>query len=515
MQKLLTFICLGCFFSSLIAQTYQVDPAFADSGYVYQDLANGTEKPAKILIRPDGKIVVCGSNYDITANDHHLFIAQYLADGSPDYSFADSGLLYTNFNFRSIVNDAYLQDDGKIVLSGVDASTNGVSQIKPALFRIMPDGTTDTTFGNAGVATYRFTDDSSGEFFRVEIQSDDKIVGFGSSYAAGGSGTSGLGVMRFLKDGSLDSTFNGTGKNRIAQTLAFYIGDGRIQHANKYVVAAPVVPAGNQTVMGLVRFLENGLPDPNFHQNGLLLSSINLAKYTANLKMEVLDSMIYVTGEVTDSSNRQALGLARFLYDGSLDLSFGDNGLQIFSEPGTDLYINQMRKMDNGKLLLIGRSSTEFYALAVNPSGDVDTSFANQGKLRYAYFPNSSHLGYDLVVLADQSLLSCSSLSNKILLARHINTLNTSFGPDLSASLAIKVFPIPSRERLNLQWESSPREITQIAIYDLQGRLVLQQSVPAGSSQQSLDLKTIAKGQYVLRVRQSSKASSRMILLQD
>lgn len=515
MQKLLSFICLACCFSSLLAQTYQLDPAFADSGYLYQNLANGTEKPAKILIRPDGKIVVCGSNYVNTVNDYHLFIAQYLADGSPDYSFADSGLLYTKFNFRSIVNDAYLQDDGKIVLAGVDAATNGGSQIKPALFRIMPNGAADTTFGDAGVATYRFTANSSGELFRVEVLPNDKIIGFGTSYAAGGSGTSGLGVMRFLKDGSLDSTFNGIGKNRIAQGVAFYMGDGRIQHANKYVVAAPAIISGSQTAISLARFLEDGQPDLSFQQNGLLVSTINLDKFTSNLKMEVIDSMIYVTGEVTDSSNRQALGLARFLYDGSLDTGFGDNGLQIFSEPGTDLYINQMRRMDNGNLLLIGRATTSFYALAVSPSGNIDTTFANQGKLSYAYLPNSSHLGYDLVVLADQSLLSCAGLANQMLLARHINTLNTSLSPDLSASLGLRVFPIPSRERLNLQWESSPRAVTQIDLYDLQGRLVLQRSVPAGRSKLSLDLKTIAKGQYVLRVRQGSKASSRMIQLQD
>jgi uncharacterized delta-60 repeat protein len=82
-----------------------------------------------------------------------------------------------------------LQPDGKIVTAG---STYGSETFEGVLVRYLPDGSLDTTFGDAGKVTTDFGGQDN-NVWAIALQPDGKII------AAGGGFT----LARYLPNGSL------------------------------------------------------------------------------------------------------------------------------------------------------------------------------------------------------------------------------------------------------------------------------------------------------------------------
>ena len=85
-----------------------------------------------VALGPDGSVVVIGRGMSPNS------VARYAPDGSIDVSLAGDGTLESTDAGKLI--DVVVQDDGKIVLVGMDRTVG----------RLHPDGTEDATFGVAG-----------------------------------------------------------------------------------------------------------------------------------------------------------------------------------------------------------------------------------------------------------------------------------------------------------------------------------------------------------------------------
>src|SRR5262249_27696796 len=143
-----------------------------------------------------------------------------------------------------------IQSDGRIVAAG---SSNNINKYDFALARYNPDGTLDTSFNGSGKLTTAIgtADDSA---LTVAIQSDGRIV-------AAGSSDDNFALARYNLDGMLDTSFNGTGTvttligfaNDIARAVAIQ-SDGRI-------VAAGSSNNGTKDDFALVRYNPDGTLD--------------------------------------------------------------------------------------------------------------------------------------------------------------------------------------------------------------------------------------------------------------
>src|SRR5262245_14169341 len=103
-------------------------------------------------------------------------------------------------------NSVAAQADGKIVLAG-DANVGGVDQF--AIVRYNSDGSLDTSFNASGkVTTAVGAGTCRGE--GVTLQQDRKIVVVGHSFNAGEQSC--FTVLRYGADGSLDTSFGDSGK---------------------------------------------------------------------------------------------------------------------------------------------------------------------------------------------------------------------------------------------------------------------------------------------------------------
>lgn len=258
----------GAFTTSLIVVRYQsngtLDTTFGTNGVVRTDFeANNTGN--KILIQPDGKIVVVGYNKQ-SDTAYQQLIVRYNSDGTLDQTFSGDGFLQINLagNYTS-GSDIALQADGKILTGGVVWTLSGSPNPSAAslLVRLNRDGTFDTTFDEDGIRTVVFG--TGGAFYlgfvSIAVQSDGKILGLDYNKK----------LYRFNLDGSLDTSFD-------------FDGSRSVLRADSTVNNVVVTPSGKITVIGewaycncwirypyhVGKYLLDGSIDNSFNGNGFL-----------------------------------------------------------------------------------------------------------------------------------------------------------------------------------------------------------------------------------------------------
>jgi uncharacterized delta-60 repeat protein len=161
-----------------------------------------------LAIQYDGKLVVAGVAYDDDSSDFAL--ARYLPNGTLDSTFGDAGKVLTDFNSGSLdsVSAVALQPDGKLVVAGGFGNCCDFIINDFALARYRPDGTLDSTFSNDGKVLTDFNRGSDEEALTLALQPDGKLVVAGLSEA---SGSMDFALARYLPNGTLDATFGGDG----------------------------------------------------------------------------------------------------------------------------------------------------------------------------------------------------------------------------------------------------------------------------------------------------------------
>jgi uncharacterized delta-60 repeat protein len=295
-----------------------LDTAFNGTGYVVTDIAPGLQDQAMtIAIQSDGKIIVGGAanngaNFDFT-------LARYHTNGSLDTNFNTTGYVTTDFGFGSdTINSVAIQTDGKIVACG-DSTTAGFNN-HVALARYHSNGSLDTTFNTTGrivTPATGFTDYCNS----VLVQSDGKIIAAGSSYDGGFEYDTF--VFRFHSNGSLDTTFNGTGKVISTITPDSTAYEALLDSSNKILVGGYAKVGGIYSFM-VARYHSNGSLDTTF--NGTGYSTTIAGSRSQGIAMSLQADSKIVVGGWADSGADHRFAVARFYSNGSLDTTFGTAG---------------------------------------------------------------------------------------------------------------------------------------------------------------------------------------------
>ena len=272
----------------------------------------------------DGRIVIAGT----TANHKAFAVARYNSNGTIDTSFNGSGVATTTFGTGSgtaIASSTVIQPDGKIIAGGTNSSSG---KDVFTLVRYNPNGSLDSSFDGDGVLTTVMQASGGGdELNALALQPDGKIVAAGIST---NSTNRDIGVARYNTDGSLDTSFNSSGK------LIFSFAAGSddygltmvLQPDGKIVVAGAT--SGQGYDFALVRFASNGSLDTSFGTAGQVVTPIGPGgDFVWSMALRT-DGKIVAAGE-TGSGNSKDFALARYDSDGSLDRSFDSDGIAINS----------------------------------------------------------------------------------------------------------------------------------------------------------------------------------------
>ncbi len=323
-----------------------------------------------IAIQPDDKIIAAGISRESSPAPYvvtydRFTVARYTPDGAPDLSFGSGGIVTTSLGSYGYAWDVALQPDDKIVAAGWSGGPKGDGF---ALVRYTAAGTLDPTFGQGGVVTTTPID-SGANGYAVVIQPDAKIVIAGSSHSSSDyppdhpscTVSSCFALARYTPDGLLDTSF-GTGGIVTTQIGVRNFGhDLALQPDGKLLVAGYAGYDYFSNLTGhsgfaVARYTPAGLLDPGFGHHGVLTTVIGSAAGANALTLQP-DGRILVIGDSRSSSTRKIVfALARYTTRGSLDPSFGRQGV-VTTPFELDAYTWNFILQPDAKILVVGNST--------------------------------------------------------------------------------------------------------------------------------------------------------------
>jgi uncharacterized delta-60 repeat protein len=276
------------------------------NGYVAVDFGQANEVARAIVIASGNKVTAVG---DVNGQ---IGVARLNNNGTLDTTFdVDGKLLLGTGSGRAVA----IQSDGKILVAGSGPGQFGMDDF--VVFRLNTDGSLDNTFGTAGEATINIFNLSTDQALGVTVQGDGRIVVVGSASRSGYLDTA---VVRLLTNGTLDTSFNGTGKYVASLGNATdndWAHSAVIQTDGKIVVAGGDNESAPSTMVStlVTRFNSDGTLDTAFGTAGTAkITGVGASNHFVGLQS---DGKILTVG--TNSAYPVAL---RLLSDGRIDPTF-------------------------------------------------------------------------------------------------------------------------------------------------------------------------------------------------
>jgi len=367
----------------------RLDPSFNYRGrIILTDVGDGTFETAYAMaVQPDGKIVAVGYSSPAARPGLDFALVRYESNGHVDKQFGDNGRVLTHFGGPETGDIAYavaIDSIGRIVVVGY-STANVDSDF--AVARYNPDGTLDTTFDSTGKVLTDFG--GSDAATAVAIDWNDKIVVAGYSDAGG---TADFAVVRYNVDGTLDTTFNASG--RVLTDLRVgsldYTTAAIIQSDGKIVVGGVSEAGGMVNDFALVRYNPNGSLDLTFNATGKVLTDFSgSGSYDVLQALAVqLDGKIVAVGD-SNASGRARFAFARYTTTGILDDTFNATGKVLTAFASGDSSAQAVAIQPDGKIVAVGyvefpnieHRGFDFALARYNTDGTLDPTFNSTGQV--------------------------------------------------------------------------------------------------------------------------------------
>jgi uncharacterized delta-60 repeat protein len=403
-----------------------LDNSFSDDGiftFVDGPEAYGVE----CAQTADGKLIVAGIHYasDYTAD----FLALRLnADGTLDTTFGTDGFTLVDFDGVDQFTQALtLQDDGSIIISGTSIDTETLDYHNaPTIIRLSPDGVFDTSFGSDGVVQIPtlFIDN---ELTSIKVQPDGKIIAAGH-YQDTFDGTTDFDILliRTNANGNLDSDFgnNGVVIQPIDAGIDDCFGMDFDADGNIYTAGFTTVAFTLDLNMALLKFLPDGTLDTTFGTDGLVTDSTDPITYANDLVVQS-DNKIVLAGGYGSIFSTQDFVLWRYLPTGEPDLSFGTNGSVLSDFTNQTQDINGMALQADGKIIAAGKgdfTGNRDFLVARYTNDIVSGIEESQNLSSLSIYPNPVAQGGQVLLNLSQSLSPSARLRIYDLSGRIIQT---------------------------------------------------------------------------------------------
>ena len=357
--KLLVLFFIFLFFSSNAAAAGVLDKTFGTNGRSTVEIGDYAD-PKTTIIQPDGKIIIVGE-VTISNSESDTFIVRLNPNGTPDSSFGNAGKvivsLSPNYDFIRAVT---LAPDGKIIVAGRRLNLS-LATTDFLLARFTTNGNLDTSFGNNGIVIVN--QGSTDSFYAVAVQPDGKIIAAGSTT----DGTRSAVALRFNTNGTLDGSFANSG-------LFFY--DLHPDAYDEKFLAVELLPNGRILLGGtafhnlgtdILALLESsGTLAQDFGSGGIKL------EFSDTAPGENFDLKVLPDGKFLAVSR---LSLRRLLSNGANDPTFRSlythGGLDT-TAAGTDFAVRS-----DGRIIVLNQRSGSFYTVAYDNNGREISRFRN------------------------------------------------------------------------------------------------------------------------------------------
>lgn len=273
------------------------------------------------------------------------------------------------------------------------------------------DGILDTTFGVGGKLYFNIGNINAGNTWSyataVKTQQNGKFV-----ICGGKSGTPKnlYFLMRFNNNGDRDSTFGAYGIVDVAHNgKHLQAHDVEIQSDGKYLVLG-LISDSIQSAIFITRHNINGTLDSTFGVNGMVQTVMSGNQDVAyHLKLQT-DSKIVICGYTQTTSSSANLIVIRYNTDGTLDTTFDTDGIMELNYPaGLGEYGSDLVIQNDGKILVsgyywAGPYNSDILLVRLNTNGSLDLSFDTDGIVQTAVSASVDG-GYSIKLLANGNFM--------------------------------------------------------------------------------------------------------------
>ncbi len=321
---------------------------------------------------PNGQLVVAVTRYTYSTNFGTEELLRVNADGSIDPTFATS--IVQPFPYTS-VRSIIVQPDGNTLVVGgfTDFNQSGRQNI----VRLLADGTIDSSFNPPQFL---------GGFYGIypkPFLAGDKILVAGDFTQVNGSFSPGVARLNF--DGSLDTSFQASGFDRVSSTTPIRgIGttsDGKILVAGRF--RNPQIPNDR---MPIIRLNPDGSLDTTYSTTQFTLSDIgrDLVIQPDDKAIVVMNTSIYRVDSAGASDSS-------FIPPSFVDITYDPLGYEGIT--------NTISLQPDGRIIVAGTftdvnpagnpGDSHYGIVRVNSDGSVDNSFVTTHRTGFEDYPTS------------------------------------------------------------------------------------------------------------------------------
>ncbi len=409
-----------------------IDDTFGVNGVVITKTANGINSIDKIILQPDGKILVGGRS-----DKGEFTLIRYNSNGVLDATFNPMCAVKVTSGYvgNAGVTTIVIQPNGKIMLSGWATIFNNGYDDKLVTIRFDSNGYLDASFNLTGVRYERIetatasSQNSFGSF--NDVQTDNKIILGGSFYNQTSFIAS---IIRYNLNGSIDSTFGINGRTNINGMFLYQL---KVLNSGKIMVSGS--SDSDTTLVKLFRLNTNGSLDTTFGIRGRIKTNNgdNITDFLIQKDEKIL--------AITFSSNPNQ-NLTRFNSNGTLDSTFGVKGTIPMPAliVGKNRYYEKIEFQSSGKIIAAGR---------------------------YPDFPPSRDYAYDNIIVLTRFNNSVHALNdtcqNAQLLTPSVSTSGTTANAT-SETTPNRVLPCETNQNVKDVWYRFRSDTGQLRAFRMQ-----------------------------------------------
>lgn len=291
-------------------------------------------------------------------------------------------------------------------------------------------GDPDVTFGVDGRVTANlFEASAENGAVDVVLQTDGKIVVVGNRDYS----ETGPTLTRYLEGGALDPTFGVQGRVSFASYMSAQAV--AIQADGKIVIAGSDYNSGNGSDFALARFNSDGSLDMTFGTEGVATTDFGDNEYGQSIEIDTDGKLVVAGYSSTHNGGNSDFAVARYNSDGSLDVTFGGDGFVTTDFGSSRDYGRSVAIDSSGKIVVAGETTTtnnDFAVARYNSDGSLDTTFDEDG-LVITDFASHYDYGYSVTVDSnDRVVVAGYSSGFGFALARYNSngSLDTTFDGD-------------------------------------------------------------------------------------
>lgn len=515
----------GQFVIARVNNDGSLDNSFGTSGITTTTIASGCHGNAAAM-QSDGKFVIAG--YAVVSGKLQFAVARYNTDGTIDSTFDADGVLTTAFG--TISDQAFsvsIQQDGKVVVAGSTDVAIGGTKNDFAIARYNSDGSIDSTFSTDGKLTINFTYNDYNQAQSVSIQPDEKIIVAGYTK----SSNTDYALARLFTDGSFDTSFGTNGKvTTDFNSTSDYIYSTIIQPDGKIVVNGN--SSGN---VSLARYNSNGTLDNTFNGTGKVLTYFQNPSYMSQTFSVIIqpNGKIILSGWVNSTTEKYHFLLLRYgwyndncadaisipVYGASCgvpttgNIANASQSINAISCNGStgysmyDVWFKFIATSTTHRITVVG--SVNFNAVVdlrtgtcngmnmdcADATGQGGTEVINQT----AFTPGNTYYirvyNFTYALPATTSFTIC------------VTTPSVSVD-EQSTENSLKIFPNPANDMLNIDI----KENAKLEIINVQGQIVDTRILTDKTN--NLDISKLSGGVYTLRIRTEEGTTARKLVKQ-